>query len=221
MWSKTIAAQWFSLSALSKNSNWSGQNASFRKVGVFHQLWAGSVLRFSYLFQVGWIVALLSRLCKDYLPGQQFKICGAVTKESATGRIPSAFLVWHLEIVQVFLKLILRRKASVTQISRLRLPFMQSPIIEHFQIFINNKRYVFISPVSMVAFSWRAQNTWYSISLTNKGGSLLDFGQSCPVRFSTFATSAFMESGSTFCAAIAAPIATANRAYSGKTASSF
>ena len=96
-------------------------------------------MRFSFLFLVGQIVTLRPRLRKDYLPGQQFKICGTVTKEGETSRIPSAFLVWHLEIVQIFLELILRQKASVAQISRLRLPFMQSPIIEHFQIFINDK----------------------------------------------------------------------------------
>jgi len=41
----------------------------------------GSVLRFSFVVQIGWIVALLSRLCKNYLPGQQFKIRGAIIKE--------------------------------------------------------------------------------------------------------------------------------------------
>ena len=34
-------------------------------------------------FQVGRIVTLRPGLCKDYLPGQQFKICGAVNKEEA------------------------------------------------------------------------------------------------------------------------------------------
>ena len=43
----------------------------------------GSVLRFSYLFLVGRIVTLRSRLCKDYLPGRALKICGAVNKEEA------------------------------------------------------------------------------------------------------------------------------------------
>jgi len=81
MWSKTIVVQGVHLPVKLNNGNQSGQNASFRKVGVFHQLWAGSVLRFSYLFLVGRIVPLRPRLCKDYLPGQQFKICGAVNKE--------------------------------------------------------------------------------------------------------------------------------------------
>ena len=39
-------------------------------------------MRFSYSFLVGRIVTLRPRLCKDYLPGQQFKICGAVNKET-------------------------------------------------------------------------------------------------------------------------------------------
>ena len=39
-------------------------------------------MRFSYLFLVGQIVTLRPRLCKNYLPGQQFKICGAVNKET-------------------------------------------------------------------------------------------------------------------------------------------
>jgi hypothetical protein len=113
MWSKTLPTQ---------------------SSAIFHRLRAGSVSRFGFVFQVGWIVTLPERLCKDYLAGQVLKICGSVNKEGVAGYIPSAFLVWHLEIVQVFLELILCRKASVAQISRLRLPFMQSPIIEHFQL---------------------------------------------------------------------------------------
>ena len=82
MWSKTIVVQGVHLPVKLNNGNRSGQNASFRKVGVFNQLWAGSVLRFSFLFLVGRIVTLRSTLCKDYLPGQQLKICGAVTKKA-------------------------------------------------------------------------------------------------------------------------------------------
>jgi hypothetical protein len=116
MWSKTIVVQGVHLPVKLNNGNRSGQNASFRKVGVYNQLWAGSVLRFSYLSLVGRIVTLRPRLCKDYLPGRALKICGAVNKEEAKSRIPSAFLVWYLEVVQIFLELVLRRKASVTQI---------------------------------------------------------------------------------------------------------
>ena len=85
MWSKTIVVQGVHLPVKLNNGNRSGQNASFRKVGVYNQLWAGSVLRFSYLSLVGRIVTLRPRLCKDYLPGQQFKICGAVNKENVAG----------------------------------------------------------------------------------------------------------------------------------------
>lgn len=141
MWSKTIVVQGVHLPVELNNGNRSGQNASFRKVGVFNQLWAGSVLRFSYLSLVGQIVTLRPRLCKDYLPGKALKICGAVNKEEAKSRTVSVVFIRHLEVVQILFELILRRKASVTQISRLRLPFMQSPIIEHFQIFINDKRH--------------------------------------------------------------------------------
>ena len=108
---------------------------------VFNQLWAGSVLRFSYLSLVGRIVTLRPRLCKEYLTDSALKIWGAVNKETAKSRTVSVVFIRHLKVVQVFLELILRRKASAAQVSRLRLPFIQSPIIEHFQLFINDKRH--------------------------------------------------------------------------------
>ena len=58
----------------------------------------------------------------------------------AQGRI-CLLVVWYSKIVQILLKSVLRRKACISQVASLVLPFLQATVVEHLDVVLDDKRH--------------------------------------------------------------------------------
>ena len=70
---------------------------------------------------------------------------GCVDLKQRSDTIQTKFLVWDSKVIHDCFELILRCQTGIQQIAAFGFPFMETTIVEHFEVVRNNERYDVVS----------------------------------------------------------------------------